>query len=65
VAAAGLYRQSCDLGYAGGCSYLGDAMVSGTGIAHDRAKGLDLLRRGCKGEYAWACQRLDELHERP
>ncbi len=64
VHAAGFYRQSCDLGYAGGCSYLGDAMVSGIGVAHDRARGLELLRRGCKDEYAWACQRLDELHER-
>jgi len=63
--AAGFYRQSCDLGYSGGCSYLGDAMISGVGVAHDRARGLELLRRGCKAEYAWACQRLDELHEHP
>jgi hypothetical protein len=62
--AVGFYRQSCDLGYAGGCSYLGDAMVGGLGIPRDRARGLELLRRGCKGEYGWACQRLDELHER-
>jgi TPR repeat protein len=64
VQAVSFYRRSCDLGYAGGCAYLGDAMVGGAGVSRDRVRGLDLLRRGCKDDYPWACQRLEELHEK-
>ncbi|HSI04857.1 MAG TPA: sel1 repeat family protein, partial [Myxococcota bacterium] len=59
--AATFLTLACDAGDAFGCSQLGEAYFTGTGVAVDRARGMTLFERGCSGGDNWACRRRKEL----
>jgi len=50
----------CDAGVLRDCGFLGERVLAGQGTTADRARGLALLDRACKGGVARACQKLAE-----
>ena len=59
--ASSLYRRSCALGYAPGCSSLADFLISGKDVKRDVPAALAVLLRGCDGGVAQDCTRLGDL----
>jgi TPR repeat protein len=46
---------------ASGCANLGWHYLKGIGgVAPDRTRGIELLRRGCNAGFAWGCDKLKE-----
>jgi serine/threonine protein kinase/TPR repeat protein len=56
----GQLETSCNAGVLGDCGFLGERAVAGQGMPADRARGIALLDRACKGGVARACQKLAE-----
>jgi TPR repeat protein len=55
---SGQLETSCNAGVLGDCGFLGERALGGQGMPMDRARGLALLDRACKGGVARACQKL-------
>jgi TPR repeat protein len=53
-------ETSCNAGVLPDCGFLGERMLAGQGMTADRARGLALLDRACKGGVARACHKLAE-----
>jgi TPR repeat protein/tRNA A-37 threonylcarbamoyl transferase component Bud32 len=58
-----LFQRACDLDDPYGCGNLGALLLHGRGVPEDRARGIELLRRGCAGSLDLACDELRKLAE--
>jgi TPR repeat protein len=56
----GQLEASCNAGALRDCGFLGERVLGGQGVPADRAKGLALLDRACKGGVARSCQKVAE-----
>jgi len=54
------FKAQCDAGEAVGCAMLGEDYLRGIGVPVDRAKGIALIQRACRGGYAAACGRFGD-----
>ena len=52
------FEARCNAGVLLDCGYLGERLLAGKMITADRARGLALLDKACKGGVARACQKL-------
>jgi TPR repeat protein len=48
--------EACSLGDAKACGYAGRLWIDGRGVAHEAARGIELLARACEGGEALACK---------
>ena len=53
-----LFQTQCDAGSFVACGMLGENLLAGIGANADRAKGLALLEKACKGGFDRACKRV-------
>jgi TPR repeat protein len=53
-----LYQEKCDHGSATECGLLGENVLAGIGASPDRAKGMALLEKACRGGFDRACGAL-------
>lgn len=58
-----LYLQACTLGDGAGCSELGDAMRTGTGVPKSLPEAADAYHLGCQVAYPPACRSLAQMHQ--
>jgi hypothetical protein len=63
--AGSLYDRACQGGNAQGCSNLGNLLVQGLGVTQDTARGIELLRKGCKMGNEWGCNELRRQGQEP
>ena len=53
-------ETTCAAGLLTYCGFLGERLLAGQGVPVDRARGLQLLDKACKGKVDRACQKLAE-----
>jgi serine/threonine protein kinase/TPR repeat protein len=56
----GQLEASCTAGSMTNCGFLGERVLAGQGVPADRARGIGLLDKACKGGATRACQKLAE-----
>ena len=57
------YAAKCDAGSLLACELLGLDLIDGIGVSVDRARGMELLERACKGKRERSCTRLEQIRQ--